>query len=114
MENGLPEPPSPPIFPTNGGRRPRPNRVTPISENDGFLQIVPNNVNADALDLIDMFVLQSPGGGVTASSRVHWTWRLQIPLVDTDPPPAFFPVLFQRYIVNTHNQLAGQLGCDPL
>jgi len=100
--------------PTNDGRAPRPNRAMPTSENDGFLQIVPSNVNADSLDLIDFFVLQAPGGGIIASSRVHWTWRLQIPPSDSDPPPAFFPVVFQRYILNTHDQLAGQLGCDPL
>jgi hypothetical protein len=65
--------------PTNDGKAPQPNRATPTSDNAGFLQIVPSNVNADSLDLIDLFVLQRPGGGVVASSRVHWTWRLQIP-----------------------------------
>jgi len=65
--------------------------------------------------MIDFFVLQTPGGGVVANSHVRWTWRLQIPPAATDPPPAFFPFLLdEHYIVNFHDQLAGQLGCDPI
>jgi hypothetical protein len=100
--------------PTTDGNAPKPNRATPAPGNDGFLQIVPSNVNADALDLNDFFILQTPAGGVAASSHVHWTVRLQIPPADMDPPPAFFPFVVQGYIVNLHDQLAGQLGCDPL
>lgn len=102
--------------PTNDGKPPRPNRATPSPGNsDGFLQVVPNNVNADATDEIDFFILQSPGAGVVANSHFHLTFRLQIPPAETDPPPDFFPIVFQgKYIANTINQLAGQRGCDPL
>jgi hypothetical protein len=101
--------------PTNDGKPPRPNTATPSGDDLGFLQVVPSNVNADSLDLIDQYVLQPFGGGVVASSHVHWTWRLQIPPVENDPAPDFFPFLLDnKYIVNTHEQLAGQVGCDPL
>jgi hypothetical protein len=100
---------------TNDGEAPKPNRAPPSAQNEGFLQVVPSNVDADAIDLMDSFVLQSHAGGVLASSHAHWTWRLQIPPVSMDPPPAFFPFpLGGKYIVNIHKQLAGQLGCDPL
>lgn len=99
---------------TTDGRPPRPNRGTPTSEFDGFLQIVPSNVVADAFDLHDFFMLRTPAGGLIASSHVHYTFRLQIPPVESDPPPSFFPFVIQGYILNIHEQLAGQLGCDPL
>jgi hypothetical protein len=100
--------------PTTDGKAPKPNRAMPSPGNPGFFQVVPSNVNAGALDMIDLFILQTPGGGVVANSHVRWTWRRQIPPVATDPPPAFFPFVNQGYIVNLHDQLAGQLGCDPL
>jgi hypothetical protein len=102
--------------PTNDGKASQPNRATPSPDNLGFLQVVPSNVNADSVDLIDLFVLQSPGGGVVANSHLHGTWRLQIPPAEMDPPPAFFPFVIQgKYIANTTtSQLAGQWGCDPL
>jgi hypothetical protein len=102
--------------PTTDGKAPKPNRAMPSPGNLGFMQVVPSNVNAGALDMIDFFILQTPGGGVVANSHVRWTWRLQIPPVDTDPPPDFFPFIEppQGYIVNLHDQLAGQLGCDPI
>ncbi|HEX4769702.1 MAG TPA: hypothetical protein VH351_02655 [Bryobacteraceae bacterium] len=101
--------------PTNDGRRPRPNRAPPSGDNPGFLQVVPGNVNADSVDMIDQFVLQTPGEGVVASSHLHFVWRLQIPPIEKDPPPDFFPFLLDnKYIVHTHEQLAGQFGCDPL
>jgi hypothetical protein len=100
--------------PTTDGKAPKPNRAMPAPGNDGFLQNVPSNVNAQALDMIDFFILQTPKGDVVANSHVRWTWRRQIPPVATDPPPAFFPFVNQGYIVNLHDQLAGQLGCDPL
>jgi hypothetical protein len=101
--------------PTTDGKAPKPNRAMPSPGNPGFFQVVPSNVNAGALDMIDLFILQTPGGGVVANSHVRWTWRLQIPPAATDPPPAFFPfILDERYIVNLHDQLAGQLGCDPI
>lgn len=104
--------------PTTDGKAPKPNRATPTDSNVGFLEIVPGNVVADVLDLNDFFVLRTPGGGVVANSNVHWQYRLQIPPAATDPPPSIFPVVFPdfpaKYIVNTHDQLAGQLGCDPL
>jgi hypothetical protein len=100
---------------TTDGKAPRPSRAFPSSENDGFLQTVPSNVLADALDLNDIFLLQTPQGGVVANSHIHWALRLQIPPFEMDPPPSFFPVvLFGQYIVVLHDQLAGQLGCDPL
>jgi hypothetical protein len=101
--------------PTNDGKPPRPNRATPSGDDLGFLQVVPSNVNADLLDMTDQYVLQRFGGGVVASSNLHWTWRLQIPPIENDPPPAFFPFLLDnKYIISTHEQLAGQVGCDPL
>ena len=51
---------------TTDGKAPKPNHGTPTSENSGFLQIVPSNVNADALDLSDFFLLQAPDGNVVA------------------------------------------------
>jgi hypothetical protein len=100
---------------TTDGRAPRPNRSLPSPGNDGFLQPVPTNVVSDSLDMTDLFMLQPPGGDISASSRVHWILRRQIPPVSMDPPPDYFPVvLFGGYIVNLHDQLAGQLGCDPL
>ena len=76
---------------------------------------MPGNVNADSVDMIDQFVLQTPGEGVVASSHLHFVWRLQIPPIQKDPPPDFFPFLLDnKYIVHTHEQLAGQFGCDPL
>jgi hypothetical protein len=100
---------------TTDGRAPRPNRGAPTgNEVGGFLQVVPSNVIADALDTHDFFMLRTPTGNLVASSHVHWIFRRQIPPAETDPPPAFFPFLFQGYIVNIHEQLAGQLGCDPL
>ncbi len=51
--------------------------------------------------MIDFFILQTPGGGVVANSHVRWTWRLQIPPVDTDPPPAFFPFVRCKVISST-------------
>jgi hypothetical protein len=100
---------------TTDGKAPKPDRSLPSLGNDGFLQPVPSNVLSDSLDLTDLFILQPPGGDIDASSRVHWVLRRQIPQVTMDPPPDYFPVvLFDRYIVNLHDQLAGQLGCDPL
>jgi hypothetical protein len=100
---------------TTDGKAPKPNRSLPSPGNDGFLQPVPSNVLSDSLDLTDLFILQPPGGDIDASSRVHWALRRQIPPVAMDPPPDYFPVvLFGKYIVNLHSQLAGQLGCDPL
>jgi hypothetical protein len=100
---------------TTDGKAPRPNRSLPSPGNDGFLQPVPANVVSDSLDLTDLFILQPPGGDIAASSHVHFVLRRQIPPVAMDPPPDYFPaVLFGKYIVNLHDQLAGQFGCDPL
>ena len=74
---------------TNDGVAPRPNRALPSAASEGFLQVVPSNVNADSLDLIDSFVLRSQAGDIVASSHVHWTWRLRIPPVVLDPLPPF-------------------------
>ena len=46
--------------PTTDGKAPKPNRAMPSPGNDGFLQVVPSNVNAGALDMIDLFILQTP------------------------------------------------------
>jgi hypothetical protein len=100
---------------TTDGRAPRPNRGIPSPDDrDGFLQIVPSNVNADALDLNDFFLLEEEiGGKLIASSHVHFIWRLKI--TPTEQPPAFFPFVLQGYILGSiRDQLAGQLGCDPL
>jgi hypothetical protein len=99
---------------TTDGRAPRPNRTAPSLGDDGFLQWVPGNVSADALELNDFFILQEEmGGSVVASSHVLTRWRLKI--TPTEPPPEFFPaVALGKYIVRSLDQLAGQLGCDPL
>jgi hypothetical protein len=102
---------------TTDGKAPRPNRrlPTPGSDDTGFLQIVPNNVITDTLEMRDFFLLRTPTGSVVASSHLINAFRLQIPPVDTDPPPPGLPFLFQgRFIVSSHQQLAGQVGCDPL
>jgi hypothetical protein len=100
---------------TTDGRPPRPNRSLPSPGNDGFMQSIPSNVTSDTLDLTDFFILQPRGGDIVASSHVHFILRQQIPPGETDPPPDYFPyVFFGKYIVNLHDQLAGQLGCDPL
>lgn len=96
---------------TTDGHPPRPNRGTPAPDTDdtGFLSSVPNNVLVDALELRDFFLLRTHAGEVVASSHVYSVFRLPLP---TDPPPTF---LFQhRFIQPSHEQLAGQLGCDPL
>ena len=96
---------------TTDGRAPRPNRSLP----DVFLQAIPRNVTTATLDLSDFFILQPRGGDIVASSHVHFVLRQQIPPVETDPPPDYFPyVFFGKYIVDLHDQLAGELGCDPL
>jgi hypothetical protein len=100
---------------TTDGKPPAPNRSLPSPGNDGFLQAIPSNVTTATLDLTDFFMLQPPGGDIDASSHVHFVLRQQIPPVATDPPPDYFPyVFFGKYIVNLHDQLSGQLGCDPL
>jgi hypothetical protein len=100
---------------TTDGRVPKPNRRAPSDGNEGFLQIVPSNVNTDSLDLTDFFILDEQGGKVIASSHIHGILRRQIPPEATDPPPAIFPFIVSgNFIVNTRQQLAGQLGCDPL
>jgi hypothetical protein len=96
---------------TTDGKPPRPTRSLP----DVFLQVIPGNVTTATLDLTDFFILQPPGGDIAASSHVHFVLRQQIPPVETDPPPDYFPyVFFGKYIVNLHDQLSGELGCDPL
>jgi hypothetical protein len=100
---------------TTDGLVPKPNRKAPSDGNAGFLQIVPDNVNTDSLDLTDLFILHSQEGKVIASSHVHSIFRQQIPPEALDPPPSYFPyVISGRYILNIPQQSAGQLGCDPL
>ena len=100
---------------TNDGRPPQPSRAHPSPGNDGFLGTVPDNVNTDSIEINDFFLLQSAQGNILASSHVHWRLRQQIPPVASDPPPAFYPFIIQgRYIANIHEQVGGQLGCDPL
>jgi hypothetical protein len=101
--------------PTTDGHTPRPNRGSPSGDDLGFLQVVPSNVNADSVDMVDQFALYPSGGALIASSHLHFIWRLRIPPVENDLPPDFFPALLDnKYIVNTHIQLAGEFGCDPL
>ena len=98
---------------TNGGP-PRPKRITVSDADEEGLQVVPSNVLAPAIDMNDIFILSSQGT-LLASSYVRATFRLQIPPVDQDPPPASFPVVMPGgYILGTAQQLAGQTGCDPL
>jgi hypothetical protein len=99
---------------TTDGKPPRPNRTMPASEGGGFLQILPDNANPDSLDSVDFFIIQSAEGDVVADSNIHWTWRLQMQPTSLDPLPEFFPALTAgRYLVHSHDQLTGQLGCDP-
>lgn len=99
---------------TTDGRAPAPNRRAPSGTDEGFLLGVPSNVNAASFDVSDFFILQDEvGGTVVANSQVLWRERLKI--TPTEQPPAFYPFVdFGRYILATHEQLAGQLGCDPL
>jgi len=100
---------------TSDGDHPRPNRSRPSDNDLGFLQVVPSNVIADSVDMVDQFALYAPGGLLVASSNLHFTWRLRIPPIEQDPIPDIFPALLDnKYVVSTHVQLAGQWGCDPL
>ena len=99
---------------TTDGRPPRPNRASTTSEGEGFLQIIATNVKPDFLETFDFFTLRKPNGDVVANSRVHWTWRLQMQPPELDPAPEIFPVAVSGLLVNTHDQISGQLGCDPL
>ncbi len=99
---------------TSNGGPPRARRITAIDDDEEGLQIVPSNVLAPALDINDFFILSSHGT-LVASSYARGTFRLQIPPVDKDPPPSFFPVILPGgYIVQTLQELAGEGGCDPL
>lgn len=100
--------------PSTDGRPPAPNRAAPNDSSPGFLRPVPDNVNADAVELHDIFILQEETTGrLVANSHILWTLRLRT--TPSEQPPAAFPaVVHDRYIVNTQQQLAGQLGCDPL
>lgn len=101
---------------TKNREAPEPSHAMPSpGGGSSFLDHVPSNVTADALDLEDFFLLLNSWGGVVASSHVRNTFRLQIPPVSLDPPPSFFPAILPGgYIINTYEQLAGQFGCDPL
>jgi len=96
---------------TTDGHPPKPNRgaPTPGTEDTGFLSSIPSNVVADVLELRDFFVLRTPTGNLAASSHVYQVFRL--PLATDAPPPFIFQ---HRFILSSHQQLAGQLGCDPL
>jgi len=99
---------------TTDGKAPAPGRRPPTPTDDGFLRTVPSNVNAPVVAVDDWFILQDEAGGhVVAESQVLWKFRLKI--TPDEQPPAFFPVaVYGLYILATHDQLAGQLGCDPL
>ncbi len=100
--------------PTTDGRAPAISRTTPSATDEGFLRSVPSNVNAPSFDVRDFFVLQDEvGGNVVAHSEVLWRERLKI--TPDEQPPALYPFVdFGRYILATPQQLAGQLGCDPV
>lgn len=99
---------------TKNGAPPRPKRISAFDDDEQGLQVVPSNVLAPAVDIDDVFILSSHGI-LVASSYVRGTFRLQIPPIDQDPPPAAFPVILPGgYILQTIQQLAGQTGCDPL
>jgi len=100
---------------TTDGKAPKLNRSLPSPGNDGVMQPIPSNVTATTLDFNDFFILQPPGGDIDASSHIHFVLRRQIPPVAMDPPPDDLPIVFfGKYIINRHEQLSGQLGCDPL
>lgn len=98
---------------TKDGRRPDPSRALPATNDPGFMRAVPNNTVADAIEFHDFFrLVEEDGGKLVANSHVFWTLRL--PNSPSEQPPPFFPVPIDGYIVENHEQLAGQLGCDPL
>jgi len=100
---------------TSDGRAPKPNRAAPSAGDDGFLQIVPSNVNTGDMEVSDFFLLYDNGGNQVANSHVHGYFRLQMPPAANDPPPAYFPfVLSGHYIARVIDRLSGQVGCDPL
>ena len=100
--------------PTTDGRPPAPSRAMPTNNSPGLMRTIPENVNADAAQLHDIFILQEEATGkFVANSHLLWTLRRRNS--PTEQPPAIFPVVvLDNFIVATHQQISGQLGCDPL
>jgi hypothetical protein len=102
---------------TTDGKVPTPKTTPPRPgvDNDGYYQMVPDNVLADVLEANDIFMVQKHDGTLVANSHVRVTWRLQRSPASQDPPPSTFPVvLLGKYILQNYQQLSGQAGCDPL
>ena len=100
--------------PTTDGKPPAPSRAMPSDNAPGLLRPIPENVNADAVQLHDIFILQEEATGKLVANS-HLLWNLRLRNSPTEQPPAFFPtLLLGMYVVGTHQQLSGQLGCDPL
>jgi hypothetical protein len=98
---------------TTDGKAPNPSREMPTATTSGFLEVVPGNVIAAALEFQDIFLLiDEATGQLVADAQVLGQLHLR-----TDPseqPPAFFPFVLDGYIANGVQTLAGEAGCDPL
>jgi hypothetical protein len=98
---------------TTDGRAPKPNRKMPTPTNSGFLDIVPSNVVADALEFQDIFLLIDEATGHPAANA-HVLGQFHLMTDPSEQPPAFFPVVLDGYIANGLQTVAGEPGCDPL
>ena len=98
---------------TTDGKAPNPSREMPTATSSGFLEVVPGNVIAAALEFQDIFLLiDEATGQLVADAQVLGQFHLR-----TDPseqPPAFFPFVLDGYIANGLQTAAGEPGCDPL
>jgi hypothetical protein len=98
---------------TTDGRPPNVNRAMPTPSSDGFLEPVPSNIEAAALEFDDFFLLREAGTGrlVADAKVVGWFHRRIDP---SEQPPAFFPFVLDGFIATRLETVAGQAGCDPL
>jgi hypothetical protein len=98
---------------TTDGKAPNPSREMPTATSSGFLETVPGNVVAAALEFQDIFLLTDEATRqLVADAQVLGQFHFR-----TDPseqPPAFFPFAVDGYIANGLQTLAGEPGCDPL
>jgi hypothetical protein len=98
---------------TTDGRAPRPSRAMPTPTNPGFLETVPGNVVAAALNFRDIFLLRDEATGrLLADAHVNAWFHFR--LNPSEQPPSFFPAVQDGYIATSLQTVAGQAGCDPL
>jgi hypothetical protein len=98
---------------TTDGKPPNPSREMPTPNDSGFLEVVPGNVLAPALEFQDIFLLwDEDTGDLVADAQVLGPFHFRTN--PSEQPPAFFPVVLDGYIANSLQTVAGQAGCDPL